>query len=252
MRHAPWTLLVLSLCLWTENADAIDRIRLKEADKPALSARHMRVLTHAARDIGLAGTRLVIDRDQSARTATILGLNDDTRLTALWANGTIASSVPIPDIEDPAPNLAKSLSARMAATYGIVLSPDTGDSQPLPATPVPGGNSRKAYLERIIENANDADLVLDVQTITWQITRPSFFYGTWFNYYARMVLLDPRGKHALASWECTNIQRFGSRKFIPLPEYLGNDKAMLRADIHAAGRACEKEFSEALGLNPTE
>jgi len=252
MRQARWAIFILMLCMWTESANAIDHEPLREADKPTLSGKRLKVLTHAARDIGLAGSGLVADRDQATRTANLLGLDDDRRLASLLDRRTIASSIPVTDVEDPAPSIVNTLGMRLAAAYGLSMSSDGDDAQPLPATPIPGGLGHKAYVARIIESGQNADLLLDVQTITWQITRPSRFYGTWFNYYARMMLVDPAEHRVLASWECTNIQRFGSRKFIPLPEYLGNDKAMLRTDAREAGKTCEKEFSNALGLTSSE
>lgn len=252
MRQALCAVFVLTVCIWAKNANAIDHEPLREADKPTLTGKRLKVLTHAARDIGLAGNGLIADRDQAIRTANLLGLDDDQKLTALWDGGTIASTIPVTDVDDPAPGIAKALGIRLAAAYGLSMSSDVDDSQPLPATSVPDGLGRKAYVARIVESGQSADLLLDVQTITWQITRPSRFYGTWFNYYARMMLVDPAEHRVLASWECTKIQRFGSRKLIPLPEYLGNDKAMLRADAHEAGKACEKQFSDALGLASSE
>jgi hypothetical protein len=132
-------------------------------------------------------------------------------------------------IEDPALYIAHTLAADLQSRYNARLSPK--------AVPIASDDIAEA-----VENANGADLVLDVRTLNWSFVYSPISWGKYrVIYSARLRLVDAKSARVVAEGGCRRVPEHTAQA----PTYdklVANSAERLKQELKTAADFCISEF----------
>jgi hypothetical protein len=132
-------------------------------------------------------------------------------------------------IEDPAVYIAQTLAADLQSRYNTRLSPK--------GAPIASDDIAEA-----VNNANGADLVLDVRTINWRFVYFPMSWGKYrLIYSARLRLVDTKSGRVVAEGGCHRVPEQTSQA-PTYNELVANSGARLKQELKTAADFCISEF----------
>ncbi|MBD9478071.1 hypothetical protein [Pseudoxanthomonas sp. PXM02] len=227
---------------------------LSEQERKSIVGKSASIVVHEPRETSLFGVRFMVTSDEEKERIGVLLADPEGRITDRHQQGSAlltfdmgdaAIPVSIPGLVDPAPAMATDLLQHLK-TLGVIAHEPAASPVTLPATLPRGIFVADTDVDELIARSADTDLVLDVQTHAWQISRNTRLTGIWFTYISRMTLLDKRTGTVLLERDCSAFARHKASEVSALVDYLADDMAMLKRDVQDVAGQCKARFIELL------